>query len=159
TDTALARRRARVPRLRAVSSGERNTSVDLLRGVVMVIMALDHTRDYFSWFRGEPTDLAITTAPLFFTRFVTHFCAPVFVFLAGPGAYLSAAGGRPIKALSRFLWTRGLWLCVLEVTVVRFCWVFNLDYRFSVLQVIWVIGVSMIALAALVHLPLRAIAA
>jgi uncharacterized membrane protein len=146
-------------RLGAVAKTERNTSVDLLRGVVMVIMALDHTRDYFSGFTDDPTNLAITTVPLFLTRFVTHYCAPVFVFLAGTGAYLSAAGGRPIKEVSRFLWTRGLWLAVLEVTIVRFCWVFNVDYRFSMLQVIWAIGVSMIALAALVHLPLRAIVA
>ena len=125
----------------------------------MVIMALDHTRDYFTSFQIEPTDLKTTTVGLFLTRFITHYCAPVFVFLAGAGAYLSLAAGKPVRDLSRFLWTRGLWLVVLELTVVRFCWMFDVSYRFTVLQVIWAIGWSMIVLAALVYLPLRVTAA
>ena len=132
---------------------ERNTSVDLLRGVVMVLMALDHTRDYFTSFQTNPTDLDTTTIPLFLTRFVTHYCAPVFVFLAGTGAYLSRAGGKPVADLSRFLWTRGLWLVFLELTVVRFCWFFDLNYRMSVLQVIWAIGWAMVVLSVLVRFP------
>lgn len=138
-------------------------SIDLLRGIVMVIMMLDHTRDFIhnSALRFEdPTDLSSTNIFLFFTRWITHFCAPVFVFLAGTSAYLQFARGKSKAQLSRFLVTRGLWLIVLEVTVVKLGITFNPDYRFlGFLQVIWVIGVSMIVLAALIHLPKVAIAA
>jgi len=136
-------------------------SIDLLRGIVMVIMMLDHTRDFVHRYalQGfDPTDLAHTSVKLFFTRWITHFCAPVFVFLAGTGAYLQFARGKSKRELSRFLVTRGLWLIVLEFTLVRIGAFFNLDYRFlGVMQVIWVIGVSMIVLAALIHLPLRVV--
>jgi uncharacterized membrane protein len=137
-------------------------AVDLLRGLVMVIMLLDHTRDFVHWgaFVFDPTDLSRTSPALFMTRWVTHFCAPVFVFLAGTGAYLQLARGKTKTQLSRFLWTRGLWLIVLEFTVVRVLVFFDVDYRFlGMAQVIWAIGVSMIVLAALVRLPLRAVAA
>jgi uncharacterized membrane protein len=137
-------------------------SVDLLRGLVMVIMALDHTRDFFHSGAQlfDPTDLSKTTPALFFTRWITHFCAPTFVFLAGTGAYLSLSRGRTKKALSRFLWTRGLWLVVLEWTLVRFGVTFDLNYSSGgFVQVIWVTGWSMILLAALIRLPLRAVAA
>lgn len=137
-------------------------SIDLLRGIVMVIMMLDHTRDFVhrDMMMGlDPTDLSHTHVVLFFTRWITHFCAPVFVFLAGTGAYLQLARGKSKAELSKFLLTRGLWLIVLELTVVRLGVSFNFDYRFlGGLQVIWVIGVSMIVLAALIHLPLRLIA-
>lgn len=137
-------------------------SIDLLRGIVMVIMMLDHTRDFLHRYvlQGfDPTDLRHTSVKLFFTRWITHFCAPVFVFLAGTGAYLQFARGKSKKALSRFLFTRGLWLVVLEFTVVRLAVTFNLDYRFlGAMQVIWALGASMIALAALIHLPLRIVA-
>ena len=136
-------------------------SIDLLRGIVMVIMMLDHTRDFMhaDFLRGlVPEDLATTTPVVFFTRWITHFCAPVFVFLAGTGAYLQLARGKGKRELSKFLVTRGLWLIVLEFTVVRFGVFFSLDYRFlGFLQVIWVIGVSMIILAALIHAPLKVI--
>ena len=138
-------------------------SIDLLRGIVMVIMMLDHTRDFIhrDVFQGfDPTDLSHTTVMLFFTRWITHFCAPIFVFLAGTGAYLQFARGKSKKDLSRFLVTRGLWLIVLEFTWVRICVTFNVDYRFlGAMQVIWAIGVSMIVLAALIHLPLRVVGA
>jgi len=137
-------------------------SIDLLRGIVMAIMMLDHTRDFVhsGAFTFDPTDLTKTTAAVFLTRWITHYCAPVFVFLAGTGAYLQFARGKGKRELSRFLVTRGLWLIVLEFTVVRFGVFFSLDYRFlGMMQVIWVIGVSMIVLAALIHLPLRLIAA
>jgi uncharacterized membrane protein len=136
-------------------------SIDLLRGIVMVVMMLDHTRDFMhsGSFQFDPTDLTQTNVALFFTRWITHYCAPVFVFLAGIGAYLQFARGTSKKDLSRFLITRGLWLIVLEFTLVRLGATFSLDYRFmGMMQVIWVIGVSMIVLAGLIHLPLRVVA-
>jgi uncharacterized membrane protein len=138
---------ARPPRLDAV---------DLLRGLVMVIMVLDHTRDFA--FSGtlhfDPTDLTKTTPAIFFTRWITHFCAPTFVFLAGTGIMLQRQRGKPLSDLSSFLVTRGLWLVFLEFTVVRTGWLWNLDYRFlGIAQVIWAIGWSMVIMAALVHLP------
>jgi uncharacterized membrane protein len=137
----------------------RNDAVDLLRGLVMVIMALDHVRDFFSNHLGDPAALATTTPGLFLTRWVTHFCAPVFVFLAGAGAYLAGARGRSRRELARFLVTRGLWLIFVELTLVRWGWLFDVAYRVAILQVIWALGVSMIVLAGLVFLPTRAIAA
>jgi uncharacterized membrane protein len=137
-------------------------SIDLLRGIVMVVMMLDHTRDFVhnAVYQFDPTDPTRTNVALFFTRWITHFCAPVFVFLAGTGAYLQFARGKSKGELSRFLVTRGLWLIFLEVTFVRIGVSFTFDYRFlGFLQVIWVIGVSMIVLAALIHLPLKVIAA
>jgi uncharacterized membrane protein len=139
--------------------GERRIdSVDLLRGIVMVVMMLDHTRDFVHSgnFLFDPLDLSKTTAALFFTRWITHYCAPAFVFLAGTGAYFQLARGKSKRNLSTFLISRGLWLIFLELTVVRFGVFFSADYRFfGFLQVIWVIGVSMIVLAALIHLPRR----
>jgi uncharacterized membrane protein len=142
-------------------SRQRIDSIDLLRGIVMVIMMLDHTRDYIhsGALLFDPLDLSKTTVWLFLTRWITHFCAPVFVFLAGTGAYLQFARGKSKSELSRFLISRGLWLIVLEVTVVRAAAFFNLDPRFLLfLQVIWVIGFSMIVLAGLIHLPLKVVA-
>jgi uncharacterized membrane protein len=133
-------------------------SVDLLRGIVMMIMLLDHVREFVhaGAMRSDPTDLATTTAAIFFTRWITHFCAPIFVFLSGVSIYLQLINGKPKAGLSRFLWTRGLWLIFLEFTVVRFGTVFNLDYSyFGMAQVIWVIGVSMIVMAALVYAPVK----
>jgi uncharacterized membrane protein len=132
-------------------------SIDVLRGLVMIWMMLDHTRDFvhFSAFTVNPTDLTQTNTALFLTRWITHFCAPVFVFLAGTSIYLQLTRGKSKGSLSKFLLTRGLWLIVLEFTVVRFGVCFNLDYSFLAgLQVIWVIGVSMILMAGLIHLPL-----
>src|SRR3989442_7644749 len=133
-------------------------SVDLLRGIVMVIMMLDHTRDFIHYgaLLFDPLDLSKTTTALFLTRWITHFCAPVFVFLAGTGAYLQFARGKSKSELSRFLISRGLWLIILEFTVVRLGAFFSLNPAFLLfLQVIFVIGFSMIVLAALVHLPLK----
>src|SRR5437660_11152649 len=138
-------------------SRQRIDSVDLLRGIVMVIMMLDHTRDFIHYgaFLFDPLDLSKTTTTLFLTRWITHFCAPVFVFLAGTGAYLQFARGKSKSELSRFLISRGLWLIILEFTVVRLGAFFNLNPAFLLfLQVIFVIGFSMIVLAALVDLPL-----
>lgn len=130
--------------------------VDVVRGIIMILMALDHTRDFFGDAAASPTNLATTTPALFFTRWVTHFCAPTFFLLTGTGAFLSRRR-RGVGDLSRFLVSRGLWLIVLEVTVARFFWQFNLDYRVTLLNVLWALGWAMIALGALVHLPLRAI--
>ena len=144
-------------------SRARIDSIDLLRGIVMVIMMLDHTRDFVHYVQlqgFDPTDLEHTSLKIFFTRWITHFCAPIFVFLAGTSAYLQFARGKSKSQLSRFLVTRGFWLIVLELTLVRWGAFFDFDYRFlGAFQVIWVIGVSMIVLAALIHLPLRLIAA
>jgi uncharacterized membrane protein len=131
-------------------------SIDLLRGIVMVVMALDHVRDFV--FAGtlqfNATDFTQTTPEIFFTRWVTHFCAPVFVFLAGTGSYLQRTRGKSVDGQSWFLLTRGLWLIVLEFTIVRFGITFDLSYQVIGLpQVIWVIGVGMILLAGLVRLP------
>jgi uncharacterized membrane protein len=134
-------------------------SIDVVRGVIMVVMALDHTRDFFGSPSQNPTDLASASAWLFLTRWVTHFCAPVFFLLTGTGAYLSLAR-RSRQDLSRFLVTRGLWLIFLEMVVVRcLAYQFNADYRVTMLVVLWALGWAMILLAVLVHLPARVAAA
>lgn len=128
-------------------------SIDVLRGVVMVIMALDHVRDYFHYgsFFIDPTNLETTTPFLFFTRFITHFCAPVFVFLAGTSAFLY--GSKKTKPeLFKFLFTRGLWLILLEITINNLFWKFDITYSRLILQVIWAIGFSMVSLSFLIYL-------
>ncbi|PYV41338.1 MAG: hypothetical protein DMG06_17410, partial [Acidobacteria bacterium] len=130
----------------------------MLRGLVMIIMLLDHTREYVhaEATRFSPTDLTKTNVLLFLTRWITHFCAPTFVFLAGTSVYLQQMRGKNRAELSKFLITRGLWLIVLEFTVVRFTILFNVDYSFlGLAEVIWVIGVSMIILAGLMRWPTR----
>jgi uncharacterized membrane protein len=146
------------PGTSAVPLRQRVDVVDVVRGIIMVLMALDHTRDFFGDAAASPTNLATTTVALFFTRWVTHFCAPTFFLLTGTGAYLSRRR-RSVADLSRFLITRGLWLILLEVTVIRFLWQFNLDYRLTLLNVIWALGWAMIVLGLLVYLPTRARAA
>lgn len=133
-------------------------SIDLLKGLVMVIMALDHTRDYFHYsaMQYDPTDVHHTTLPIFFTRFITHFCAPTFSFLAGMSAFM--VGRRKSKReLSGFLFKRGLWLVFIELTVVNFAWYFDVQFRSPGLLTIWALGISMIVLAALIYLPRKAI--
>jgi uncharacterized membrane protein len=129
-------------------------SIDVLRGVVLLLMALDHTRMFFLQAEFSPTDLSQTTALIFFTRWITHFCAPVFIFLAGMSAFLYASKGRSNKEVAQFLFLRGWWLIILEMTVVKFGWFLSLDYHSFLGQVIWAIGWSMIALSGLVFLPL-----
>ena len=137
---------------------KRLESVDVVRGAIMILMALDHTRDFFGMPGDNPTNLTRASAALFLTRWLTHFCAPVFFLLTGTGAYLSPRK-RSIGALSSFLFTRGLWLIVLELTLARcFAYQFNVDYRVTMLLVLWALGWSMIALSALVHLPTTAVA-
>ena len=129
-------------------------SIDMLRGLVMVIMALDHVRDYFhaDAYFFDPSDIDQTNVPLFWTRFVTHFCAPVFVFLAGTSAFF-VGQRRDKKSLSIWLLKRGLWLVIAELTIIKLAWMFKLDYSIILLQVIWVLGISMIFLAGFIHLP------
>ena len=124
----------------------------------MILMALDHTRDYLGDVGANPTDLATASTALFLTRWVTHFCAPVFFLLTGTGAAL-ALRHRSREELSRFLWTRGLLLIVIEETLVRALWQFNVDYRVTIINVLWALGWSMIVLAVLVRLPVAAVAA
>ncbi len=137
---------------------KRITSIDLLRGIVMIIMALDHVRDYFhaGAYLYDPLDLDKTSVALFFTRWITHFCAPVFVFLAGTSAFL--VGRRKTKKeLSIFLLTRGLWLILLELTLINFEWNFDISFTNIYFIVIWALGISMIVLAGLIHLPYKLI--
>ncbi len=139
-------------------------SVDALRGAIMIVMAIDHIRDYVARSAQlfSPTDLTRTTPAIFFTRWITHFCAPVFVLTAGLGAYFWMTRGHHSKsALSRLLASRGLWLIVLEITILRVVFFSQISYTASpvILIILWAIGVSMIALAALIHLPTRVVAA
>lgn len=133
-------------------------SIDILRGIVMVIMALDHVRDYFhtNGWTVDPLDLHTTTPFLYFTRYITHFCAPTFVFLSGVSIYLQ--GLRKTKAqLSAFLLKRGLWLIFVELFIISFAWTFNPHFNTIPLGVIWAIGVSMVCLSLLIWLPYKAI--
>ncbi|MGE3174678.1 MAG: DUF1624 domain-containing protein [Planctomycetota bacterium] len=137
---------------------QRLVAIDWLRGIVMVLMVLDHARDFFGDFRVDPLALGRTTPALFATRWVTHFCAPTFVLLAGVGAFLYGAR-RSRAQLARFLLTRGLWLVVLEFTVVQLGWTTRIGFPFWFLQVIAAIGFAMVLLAPLVFLPRGAVLA
>src|SRR5215470_12676727 len=129
-------------------------SVDFLRGVVMILMALDHTRDFLGVNTISPTDLRHTTIALFFTRWITHFCAPVFFLLTGTGAYLSLRT-KSKRQLSWFLFTRGVWLIFLECTLFRCLgFQFNFDYHMTLLNVLWALGWAMIVLSLLVRIPI-----
>jgi uncharacterized membrane protein len=135
-------------------------AIDAVRGGVMVLMALDHVRDFIH--RGamafSPTDLTQTTPILFFTRWVTHLCAPTFMFTAGLGAFLWWQGGKTRHELSAYLLSRGLWLVVLEVTVMRLAYDFDVSRDYPVLLlVLWALGACMIGLALLVWIPIRAL--
>jgi uncharacterized membrane protein len=152
---AIATRTAPAPRIQ---------SVDALRGAIMMLMAIDHIRDFIARSAMEflPTDLTRTTPAIFFTRWITHFCAPVFMLTAGLGAFFWMTRGHHSRLqLSRFLISRGLWLILLEVTIFRLLLLSALSYRGEVviLMILWAIGCSMIALAALIYLPVRVLAA
>lgn len=139
---------------------QRVASIDFLRGAIMIIMALDHVRDYFHYtsFVFDPLDLSRTSAPIFFTRWITHYCAPIFMFLSGVSAFLNGQK-KTKKQLSWFLFTRGLWLVLLELTVVNFGWNFDIQFHTILFITIWALGMSMIALAGLIFLPIKAILA
>ena len=135
----------------SVAEPVRISSIDIVRGAVMVLMAIDHVRVYSGLPAGGPT------AGIFFTRWVTHFCAPAFIFLAGTSAFMYA---RRHPDVSRFLATRGLWLVLLELTLLRVAWTFNVEFGgYNMAGVIWVIGWCMVGLALLARLPLAAIGA
>lgn len=140
------------------SGKQRIQSIDILRGVIMLIMAIDHCRDFFHTGgpTGDPTDMATTTVVLFFTRWITHFCAPTFVFLSGVSAYLAGTRRTP-KELSAFLIKRGLWLIAVELVVITLAFSFDPLYHGFILQVIWAIGISMVILGLLVRAPLMVI--
>ena len=147
-----------MPNLYEPSGKQRISSIDILRGVIMLIMALDHTRDFFNnaGAFNDPTNMATTTPILFFTRWITHFCAPNFVFLSGISAYI--AGTRRTKSeLSTFLINRGLWLVFVELVILTFAFTLNPFFNVVILQVLWVIGLSMVILGLLVKLPLKVI--
>jgi len=142
------------------STSPRIESIDLLRGIVMVVMALDHVRDYFHYSVHfyEPTDINKTTLAIFFTRWITHFCAPSFSFLAGTSAFFISRK-KTAKQLSAFLLKRGLWLMALDATVITFAWLFDFQFHIILLITIWSLGASMVFLSGLVFLPSWAIAA
>jgi len=148
-----------VPAAAPIRAVGRIRSIDALRGLVILLMLVDHAREFFFIHAqvSDPMDVETTSPALFFTRMSAHLCAPVFVALTGLGAWLygnkHAGGGIGASAASEFLLKRGLFLVVLELTVVSFAWSFSLTPQIIYLQVIWAIGLSMIALAALVHLP------
>jgi uncharacterized membrane protein len=142
-----------VPVTDTATTKPRLASIDTLRGLVMIIMALDHVRDFFHYgaLDNNPTDLASTTPAIFFTRWITHFCAPTFVFLAGLSIYISSQ--RKSKGdMSMFLLTRGLWLILVEILVMRFGFTFNMYFDVTFFEVIWVIGAAMICMAGIIHL-------
>ena len=123
----------------------------------MIIMALDHVRMYFAhgtWY-AEPTNLSTTTPLLFFTRWITHFCAPIFVFLTGISAFLYGVNKTNTRQVAWFLFTRGIWLVFAELTIINFAWTFDITFSFRILQVIWAIGLSMLILSALIFLPAK----
>jgi uncharacterized membrane protein len=147
----------------AQSKPVRVQSVDALRGAIMMLMAIDHIRDFVARSAQQflPTDLTRTTPAIFFTRWITHFCAPVFLLTAGLGAYLWMMRGHHSKGeLSRLMVTRGIWLIVLEVTILRVIMFSQVSYTASpvLLIILWAIGLSMIVLAVLIYLPMRVLA-
>lgn len=133
-------------------------SVDVLRGLVMIIMALDHTRDFihFDAFLNDPLDVATTTPFLYFTRFITHYCAPIFILLAGTSIYLQSFR-KSTAELSVFLFKRGIWLIFVEVVIITFAWTFDYTFHSLILQVIWAIGICMVLMGLIIRLPFKVI--
>lgn len=136
-----------------MKSLERLSSIDAMRGLMMIIMAIDHTRDHFTNVPFDPTDPSKTNLLLYFTRWVSNFCAPVFVLLVGVSMYLALKAGKTKKQLSWFLFTRGLWLILAELIIMHFAWTFTFDLRAIEFNVLSVTGAGMIFLSALLYLP------
>ncbi len=135
------------------STQNRLMSIDILRGIIIILMALDHTRDFFGAASFAPTDLSQTNTAWFLTRWVTHFCAPLFILLTGMSAFLYLQKCQSKKQLSHFLITRGLWMIFVEIIFINLSWQFG--YNFTFVQVIWVIGWSMLMLSAMIYLNER----
>ncbi len=144
----------------ASTPAKRIYSLDVLRGLVMIIMALDHTRDFFHFdaFLNDPMNVVTTTPILYFTRFITHYCAPIFILLAGISIYLQSFR-KSKNELSLFLFKRGLWLVFVEVVIITFAWTFDYTYHSLILQVIWAIGICMILMGLIIRLPFNVILA
>lgn len=140
----------------SIDEKQRVNSIDLLRGLIMVVMALDHTRDYFHTeaLLFQPTDLSQTTPAIFFTRWITHFCAPAFALLSGISININLRK-RGRSELTKYLLTRGLWLVVLDLTVLRFGFFFNFYYDLTFLSILWMLGLCMIFMAGVIYLPNR----
>ncbi|MCJ8269943.1 MAG: heparan-alpha-glucosaminide N-acetyltransferase domain-containing protein, partial [Psychrosphaera sp.] len=132
---------------------KRLVAIDILRGLIIVLMALDHTRDFWGAAGFNPTDLSQTTPAWFLTRWVTHFCAPLFVFLTGVSAMLYSQKLESKAQLRNYLLSRGVWLIILELTIVNLSW--QVGYSITFVQVIWVLGMSMVILSGLIYLPKR----
>lgn len=137
-----------------LSAQKRIESIDLLRGIIMIIMALDHTRDFFHYqgLTGNPLDPATTSPELYFTRWITHLCAPTFVFLSGLSAWLQSHR-KSKKELSRFLITRGLWLIIVDLVIMSVALTADVHYGLLVLETLWSIGMGMIVLGLVLWLP------
>ncbi len=137
---------------------QRIQSIDLLRGIIMIIMALDHSRDFFHRLANldDPLNLATTTPFLFFTRWITHFCAPIFLFLSGVSAWLQS-GRKTKKELSRFLITRGLWLILVDLFVITLGTSGDIFFHYFIIQTLWAIGISMAILGLMIWLPFNVI--
>ncbi len=145
-------------KLHSPTTTKRINSIDLLRGLIMIIMALDHTRDFFhttAW-TDDPLNLATTTPLLYYTRWITHLCAPNFVFLAGASIFFQSLR-KSKKELSLFLFTRGVWLVFVEIFIVNLEFSFDIHFSLIALQVIWAIGISMVVLSFIIRLPYTAI--
>src|SRR5882757_4705737 len=148
--TAAKTRPADQPARNLQAQNSRILSVDFMRGLALVVMAIDHSRDFLSNIPFEPEDITHTFPALFFTRWITHFCAPLFFFVAGTGAYLLRSKTNTVSTASRFLWTRGLWLVLLEFTIIDYAWTFVF---WQLGGVIWSLGCCMVLLALLIRLP------
>ncbi len=144
--------------LTGAATRKRIYSLDVLRGLVMIIMALDHTRDFIHYdaFLNDPMDVATTTPILYFTRFITHYCAPIFILLAGTSIYLQSFR-KTTAELSVFLFKRGLWLIFVEVVIITFAWTFDFTFHSLILQVIWAIGICMMLMGLVIRLPYKVI--
>ncbi|HYT72701.1 MAG TPA: heparan-alpha-glucosaminide N-acetyltransferase domain-containing protein [Gemmatimonadales bacterium] len=145
--------------LHAATTPARVASIDVIRGAVMVLMALDHVRDYVTNIRVQPENLAQASAALFATRWVTHFCAPAFALLAGVGIGLAMHRGKPAGEISRFLVVRGIWLVILDLVITAAGWQFGFRLIPAFALVLWALGLSMLLMAALIHLPRSVVAA
>ncbi len=133
---------------------QRKNYIDVLRGLVMVIMLLDHVRDYFHNSEIDPLDASVTSPLLYFTRWITHFCAPIFVFLSGVSGWLQLNKYKQ-KGTARFFISRGLWLILMEWTVVALAWTFDPGFHFIPFQVIWAIGISMLIMGLLLYAGIK----